>query len=77
MIDLPSSGSTLMAYILDSHSKIKVEHEDSVRPFYRAYFNNLQWKITRGFEKYLNSLLNKKEYLVSSRYFYKKQMDTY
>ena len=74
MVDLPMSGSTLMAYILDSHSKIHVEHEDSGKPYFLSPNFNLQWKIARGFEEYLESFLTKRRYLVSSRYFNKKQI---
>ena len=74
MVDLPMSGSTLMAYVLDSHSKIHVEHEDSGKPYFLSPNFNLQWKIARGFEEYLESFLIKRRYLVSSRYFNKKQI---
>ncbi|MFX1394813.1 MAG: hypothetical protein ACFFAH_14730 [Promethearchaeota archaeon] len=74
MVSLGYSGSTLMAYILNSNSKICVEHEDNAKPLYLFNIYNLQWKILHGFEKYLNSLLIQKEYLVTSRYFDKKQI---
>ncbi len=74
MVDLPMSGSTLMAYVLDSHSKIHVEHEDSGKPYFLSPNFNLQWKIVRGFEEYIESFQIKKKFLVLSRYFNKKQI---
>ncbi len=74
MVSLPSSGSTLMAYILNSNSKVYVEHEDNARPIYLSNLYNLQWKISQGFQKYLNALLIQKEFLITSRYNHKKQI---
>ena len=74
MVSLSSSGSTLLAYILNSNSKIYVEHEDNARPIYLSNLYNLQWKISQGFQKYLDALLIKKEYLVTSRYNHKKHI---
>jgi hypothetical protein len=74
MLALPRSGSTLLAYVLDSHSRIHVEHEDSGRP-HQSIANkeiaNLQHKIAAGFAGYLDSLLapSGKDFLVTTRFF--------
>lgn len=74
MMALPRSGTTLLAYVLDSHSRIHVEHEDSGGPNTTAPDRatlNLRTKIREGFESYLQRFLiaHDKEYLVASRYY--------
>ncbi len=75
VLALARSGSTLLAYVLDSHSAIHVEHEDSGRPHETTpdkEARNLMEKIQGGFAEYLNDLLvkgNGKQFLVSSRYY--------
>ncbi len=74
MLALPRSGSTLLAYVLDSHSRIHVEHEDSGQPYPdipNKELPNLRHKIERGFKAYLDGLLepHRKDFLVTSRYF--------
>ncbi len=77
VVALPRSGSTLLAFVLNSHSKYHVEHEDDSRPFLKKkerQFYNLKWKIVHGFEDYLDSLSAKKNYIITSRYYDKKQI---
>jgi hypothetical protein len=74
MVALPRSGSTLLAYVLDSHSQIYVVHEDSGRPDRTARdkeMANLRTKVKAGFAGYLDDLLAPagKPYLVTSRYY--------
>ena len=77
---LQRSGSTLLSYILDSHSQLHMQHEDNGRPFPdRTDKNlyNLQWKIDHGFANYLQNLLTQsnKQHLITSRYFMKSQVE--
>jgi hypothetical protein len=74
VLALARSGSTLLAYVLDSHSRIHVEHEDSGLPHAtidNKEIHNLREKIRNGFTGYLDGLLEKshKEYLVTTRYY--------
>lgn len=80
MLALPRSGSTLLAYVLDSHTRIHVEHEDSAQPNQAIpdkEVHNLRHKIAGGFANYLAGLLapSGKDYLVTSRYFARRHAD--
>lgn len=79
LLALPRSGSTVTGYVLDSHSRIHVAHEDNARPFvdhpYRSIYN-LDYKIEMGLEDYLDELLEgtAKSTLLNSRYFLPEQV---
>jgi hypothetical protein len=78
VIGLPRSGSTLLARVLDSHSKIHVEHEDHARPFVdrqdRDIFN-LKWKIKKAtLPFYLDNLSQDARVIITTRYMRKEQV---
>ncbi|MFX0186788.1 MAG: sulfotransferase [Candidatus Hodarchaeota archaeon] len=78
LVGLHRSGSTLLAYVLNSHSQIHVEHEDDSRPFTQMKerdLYNLKYKIAHGFKNYLDSFLISKNYLITSRYYDIRQIE--